>query len=134
MIEVLKTIEEVLSHNLREFRGDRNQQDVADACGIPFRTYQDLESGVIPRKRIYLISLAKYYNVTVTRFFQDPELHPDQKQIKDLKLRHDLIRQILAASPDQAKKMAVAASTIFNATDIFEVAELTIPTRSKRRD
>jgi transcriptional regulator with XRE-family HTH domain len=73
-MEMLKTIEEVLKYNLRSLRGNRSQQEVSDAVGIPFRTYQGLESGVIPKKRHYLTALAQHYGVSETRFFLDPDL------------------------------------------------------------
>lgn len=72
----MNTIEEVLSHNLREFRGDRTQMDVADDAGIPFRTYQSIEAGIIPRKRAHLTALATYYDIAETRFFLDPDFIP----------------------------------------------------------
>jgi len=75
-MEVLKTIEQVLASNLRALRGDTKQQVAARAIGIPYRTYQALESGIIPRKRVYITRIAQHYRVPETKLFLDPDCLP----------------------------------------------------------
>lgn len=67
----MKTIQELLSFNLRSLRGDRTQEQIAEAAGIPFRTYQDCERGIKLPQQPTLESLAKLYGVSQLAFFQD---------------------------------------------------------------
>lgn len=78
MIYVLETIDKVLSFNVRKFRGKRSQSAVADAAGLPLRTYQRYENGVLPRRRRHLVALARALGVSETALFLDPDLvRPD---------------------------------------------------------
>jgi transcriptional regulator with XRE-family HTH domain len=90
MIGELQSIEEVFAYNLKKLRGKSRQEDTADAIGIPFRTYQDMESGTIPVKKRdeVLRALSTYYRVPVTQFFLDPDLAHTP--------RPDSLRQILS--------------------------------------
>ena len=85
-MEVLKTIKEVFSYNLRRLRGKRTQEEISAAAGIPYRTYQDMESGVIPREKwVHLERLARFHAVPETALFLDPDLtRPTGEQLKSL--------------------------------------------------
>lgn len=45
----MKTLEEIFVENLRRFRGDRTQAEIAERAGIPLRSYQHAEGGAIPQ-------------------------------------------------------------------------------------
>ncbi len=97
-MDVLDTIEDILSHNLKELRGDARQEDVARGAKVPERTYQRIEAGSIPKKRQWLAALAKYHRVTVGRLFLDPDLIPEPT----LSPRARLISAILAMDDAEA--------------------------------
>lgn len=79
---LLRTIREVFAFNVKELRGSRSQEDVADATGIPWSTYQTYEYGTIPQKHSHLEALAKFHGVPETRFFLDPDLtKPSTNQV-----------------------------------------------------
>lgn len=71
----MATPEEILSTNLRKFRGNRTQAAIAEAVNMPLRTYQRIEGGTIPRKFQYIEALAKLHRVTVDRLFIRDEHH-----------------------------------------------------------
>ena len=71
---VLETIDKVLSFNVRKYRGKRSQATIADAAGLPLRTYQRYENGVLPRRRSHLVALARALGVNETALFLDPDL------------------------------------------------------------
>lgn len=70
---MLKTIQEVIEFNLRRLRGKRTQSEVAEAAGIPLRTYQDAEGGHIPRPST-ITALSQAFKVSETELFLDPDL------------------------------------------------------------
>jgi transcriptional regulator with XRE-family HTH domain len=70
---VLKTIEEVISYRMREIRGNRNQDEMAEFLQIPFRTYQAIEAGGIPRAATRR-AIAKRLSISETTLFLDPDL------------------------------------------------------------
>jgi hypothetical protein len=75
-MQLLNKIREIFKGNLVHFRAGRPLKLVAAECGIPYRTYQNMEGlGVIPQDET-LDKLAKYHRVPETRFFLDPALVP----------------------------------------------------------
>lgn len=85
MIYVLETIDKVLAYNVRKLRGKRSQAEVAEAAGLPLRTYQRYENGVLPRRRRHLVALAKAFGVSETVLFIDPDLtRPTPQQAIDV--------------------------------------------------
>lgn len=68
---MLKTIREVLSHNLETLRGDRTQAEMAELAGIPFRTYQGAEYGAMPKPET-LAAIAKALGVPESKLFEVP--------------------------------------------------------------
>lgn len=71
----MATIREILRQNLIELRGVRRLKEIAQGAGIPYRTYQNMEDGVIPQDDT-LAKIAAYYCVPETRLFLDPALAP----------------------------------------------------------
>jgi len=71
----VKDIESVFAHNLRELRGKLTQEQVCEGAGIPYPTYQRMESGKIPQEH-NLKAIARFYGVPETRLFLDPDLLP----------------------------------------------------------
>lgn len=54
---------------LRELRGTKPQQEVADACGVTKMAISQYESGMrVPRDEIK-VRIAKYYGVSVESLF-----------------------------------------------------------------
>lgn len=92
MIEGLETISKVFAENLKSLRGERTQAAVAEAAGLPLRTYQSLEAGVIPRLPRVRQQLARALGVSESRLFIDPEYMP--KPSKDAALQ--ILRTSLA--------------------------------------
>lgn len=91
-MEVLKTIDEVFAYNLRRLRADRTQSSIAEAAKLSLRSYQALEAGAIPKRRLTRSRLAAALGAeTETVLFQDPELSTSaptaipQAQIDEIK-------------------------------------------------
>ena len=60
---------EKIAAKLRELRGDKSREEVANAVGISVSAIQMYENGArIPRDEIK-IKLAQYYGTTVARIF-----------------------------------------------------------------
>ncbi len=64
------TTKETFKHNLLELQGAKSMKEVASGADIPYRTYQNMVSGVIPRAEA-LEKLAKYYRIPVSNLFSD---------------------------------------------------------------
>lgn len=96
---MLNTIREVFAHNLRTLRGSRQLKEVAGAAGIPYRTYQNMENGVIPQEAT-LQKIALVLGVPQTSLFLDPDLSsPTAEQIADVlsaALQNESFREQLA--------------------------------------
>lgn len=96
---MLNTIREVFAHNLKSLRGKRQLKEVAAAAGIPYRTYQNMENGVIPQEET-LRKIALVLGVSETALFIDPDLStPTAEQIADVlstALQNDSFREQLA--------------------------------------
>lgn len=75
--ERLKTIEQIVSENLRLARGGKTQRDIAKATGLPYRTYQNMEAGLQLPHRRNLEAVAKLYGVLPKSFFVDQEEKSD---------------------------------------------------------
>lgn len=69
----MKSIKDILSHNIKRLRGDRTQTEMAEIAGIPMRTYQNAEAGSIPHFST-LAALAKAFRVPETELFLDQSL------------------------------------------------------------
>jgi transcriptional regulator with XRE-family HTH domain len=69
----LKTLEEVFIHNLKRYRGKRTQAEIAEAAGIPLRSYQHAEGGAIPQGP-NRAAIAEALGVQETELFLDPDL------------------------------------------------------------
>ena len=64
-----KTREELIGERLRELRGERSQQEVADAVGTSKMAISMYERGVrVPSDNVK-IALAKYFDTTVEALF-----------------------------------------------------------------
>lgn len=70
---LVKNIEEVISLRMRELRGKRTQAEMAEILNIPFRTYQTIESGSIPRSETRK-TISETLNISETYLFLDPDL------------------------------------------------------------
>lgn len=68
----MKTIEQIFKNNLIRLRGARSQADVAEAAGIPLRSYQRCEYGDIPHGKNRR-AIAKALKVPESALFVDPE-------------------------------------------------------------
>jgi transcriptional regulator with XRE-family HTH domain len=102
----------VFAKNLRALRKKARLRlpGMAEAAGIPERTYQRMESGVIPRKRQYLAQVAAFHGVPETRLFQDPSLtaEPRSQTSKDLlKIIHERDAEIEALKQEIAAQKRV---------------------------
>jgi transcriptional regulator with XRE-family HTH domain len=75
-MEVLETINKVFALNLRNLRGDRNQEEIAELAKVPTRTYQRYEAGVLPKRRQITARLARALKVPESRLFLDPDAMP----------------------------------------------------------
>lgn len=67
---------EVLSGNLtdlRKARGFKSREAFAEAAGIPFPTYREIESGNSWPERKNLLLIAAALGVPETQFFRDPK-------------------------------------------------------------
>lgn len=71
-LQALRTIKEVFTRNLRHFRGNYTQAEVAEKAGISFRSYQNMESGQFPREA-NLEAVARALGVQPTALFLDPD-------------------------------------------------------------
>lgn len=75
----MKTIEEILAFNLTELRkaaGFKSRQAFAEASGLPFPTYRDIEEGRSWPERKNIAAIARTLDVPETRLFADPEYIP----------------------------------------------------------
>jgi transcriptional regulator with XRE-family HTH domain len=71
----LKHLEKIISENmvrLRKAKGYHTQEAAAEAAGIPFRTYQDIERGVTWPRRSSLKAIAQALGVGEAQLFIDP--------------------------------------------------------------
>lgn len=71
---MLKTLEEVFKDNLKRLRGRRTQAEIAEAAGIPLRSYQHAESGVIPQGPNRTAIARALGASRETELFMDPDL------------------------------------------------------------
>lgn len=94
----MKTINEVLSFNLRRLRGAASQAKMAEAAGIPLRTYTHMESGNIPQ-RPNLEAIAKAHSIPETHLFVDPDYFPEPTPEEALEILARAIRQPKPADP-----------------------------------
>lgn len=88
----MDTIRDLFSANLRRLRGKRTQADIAEVAKIPFRTYQNMEAGVIPQEAT-LRAVAQAFGVPETTLFQDPNaatIHPAAEEMLELAVRRVL--------------------------------------------
>ncbi len=79
-MDVLKSIDKILSGNirrLRKLRGKMTQAELAEAAGIPFRTLQSIEYGDSWPERINLEAIAHGLNVHPLELFRDFESLPE---------------------------------------------------------
>jgi len=68
----LGTIQEIFIANLKRLRGKRTQADIAEAAGIPLRSYQNAEiNGAIPQGP-NLAAIASVYGIPETHLFVNP--------------------------------------------------------------
>lgn len=69
---MLDSLAHVFKRNLVALRGSRSLVDIAQGAGIPYSTYKTYEATKpkIPSDR-HLRALAHFFDVPVTRFFQD---------------------------------------------------------------
>lgn len=70
------TIKEILKFNLRSLRKGMSMADLAEASGLPYRTYQSIEDGSRWPRVENLDAIAKALGVPPARLFQDPALKP----------------------------------------------------------
>lgn len=54
---------------LRELRGSKTQQEIADAIGVSLSTYQKYEQGTRRPKDIIKIKISEYYNTEISKIF-----------------------------------------------------------------
>jgi len=101
-MELLETINKVFAYNLRRLRGERTQSEISEAADIPFRTYQRLEAGAIPKTREHLRAIARVHGCTETALFLDPDLlgRPPQAPEPTDKELLNLLEKRLAARVD----------------------------------
>ena len=58
-----------VGERLKELRGNRSQEEIATALGIPTRTYASYEQGVRTPKDSMKIKIAKHYDESVEAIF-----------------------------------------------------------------
>lgn len=124
----LKTIKQVFASNLRLFRGKRTVEEIAEAADIPYRTYQEMETGRMSRPK-NIAAVAKALGVPETRLFLDPDLldvRPTVQTALKVVQEHiemtgviiqkdsSLKRQIARFTPDQMKKLELAIEAILS--------------------
>lgn len=65
-----------IADRLRQLRGERTQQDVADAAGITMSNYSALECGRALPKYTTLEGLSRAFDVPLEKLFHGVELRP----------------------------------------------------------
>lgn len=64
---------EIIGERLRSLRGDRTQQEIADAVGVTTMAISDYERGNrVPRDK-YKLALARFFQTTVEAIFFSPD-------------------------------------------------------------
>lgn len=66
----MKAIREIFSENLKNFRGERTQEDIAEKAEMPLRTYQTCEQGRIPHPET-MSKMAAAFGKTEAELFVD---------------------------------------------------------------
>lgn len=54
---------------LRELRGSKTQQEIADAIGVSLSTYQKYEQGSRRPKDIIKVKISEYYDTEISKIF-----------------------------------------------------------------
>lgn len=124
----MKTLEKILSENLlrlRKAKGFRTQPQLAEAAGIPVRTYQNIEGGIAFPKPQNIEAIARALEIHPSELFIDPEMRlkvtPAEaievvsdalKVSQALKLHGDLLRAIAALDDAQLNRLARYASVM----------------------
>lgn len=76
----MATISETLTFNLAMLRKGMSMVELAEAAGMPYRTYVSIEGGERWPRVENLEAIAKALSVPVTRLFQDPALKPTPEE------------------------------------------------------
>lgn len=95
------TLEEVFKANLKRLRGNRTQAEIAESAGIPLRSYQHAESGIVPQGPNRQ-AIARALGVQETTLFMDPELSGDAA----LEAENRQLKRLNAAQDQQLHKYA----------------------------
>lgn len=102
----MRTLEEVFKENLKRLRGRRTQAEVAEAAGIPLRSYQHAESGIIPQGP-NRTAIAAALGVG-----RETELFLDQELAGGGSAKARLLELVATFDEDQARAMLSEAEAI----------------------
>lgn len=95
----MRTIREIFSENLRFYRAGRTQAEMAEFIGIPFRTYQNMESGVSLPQQASISVAALKLGVSEAQLFQDRSSMPKPSPLEAWKV---LSKQLRVELPEGA--------------------------------
>lgn len=121
-------MEQVFSENLirlRKARGFRTQEAMAEAAGIPFRTYQDIERGTTWPQRRNIDAIAEALKVDPVTLFADSSAMPEPSNEELIRLLETRLNGNGHPAADPlAGLSATARSIVALLGDIHDEAEL----------